>query len=251
MLGRTVGINGRAMQIIGILGPDYAPPVRLIEPDVYVPVSPAVLPGMQTRDDSNALTLIGRLYPENGEARARAALEAYATNKGADTATDQRVRPARMTPLGPLTISDAPLAVKLFPGIPAALCGLVLLIGAANVAGLLLARALGQRHELALLSALGASRRRVMQRLFADSLLLSAGGALAGLILAVWFMPFIRELTLPGVGVVQLRAAVDLSLVAFASLLMLCAGVICGMVPALAATRRDPADLLRSGSHRV
>lgn len=245
-LGRVMIVNGAPYTVVGVLAEDYAPLIRFVDPDIYVPASGTVLPRFDVRDDTNALEVFARLHRDHGLERARAALAAFDRDRErpAGMARELAIRPGRIEPLGPIRMSEAPLAARALPPFFALLCGLVLLIAAANVAGLLLARAAGQRHELALLSALGAPRWRVIQRMFMESLLLSAAGAAGGLLLTWLVMPLLQQIAIPLLGVLHFRMRFDWTMGVYAVLLTLATGLACGLMPALAATRGAPAPLL-------
>src|SRR5207302_6802332 len=116
----------------------------------------------------------------------------------------------------------------------------------ANLATLLLARAAGRAREMRLRAALGASRRRIVRQLLAESLLLSAAGAAAGVALAAWLMKLLIHLApvnLRGLDEVAINAPV----LAFAAVTAVACALIFGTVPALDAARLEIADGLTGG----
>jgi putative ABC transport system permease protein len=127
---------------------------------------------------------------------------------------------------------------------------LLLLVACANVAGLLLARGVMRQGELALRVALGASRRRVFAQLMLESLSLASMGAVGGLLLALWLVQMMKRLgpaDLPRLSEIGL----DFTVVAFAVLLTAVTTILFGAVPALQASRQDPADSLSHGARSV
>jgi putative ABC transport system permease protein len=104
---------------------------------------------------------------------------------------------------------------------------------------LLLTRATSREREIALRVALGATRARLVRALLAESFLLAILGAAAGVLLTLWLMPVLRDITLPTVGVVHLAMRADLKLLSSALGLVLITGLVCGLLPALKATRGD------------
>jgi predicted permease len=124
--------------------------------------------------------------------------------------------------------------------------GIVLLIGCANVAGLLLARANGRRPEVALRTALGASRIRVVRQLLIEALLLAFAGGAAGILAA--FALLRAGLQLIPKDLPRLyNIAIDGRVLAFAALLSACTALIFGLLPAWRISKSDPATALRDG----
>jgi predicted permease len=123
---------------------------------------------------------------------------------------------------------------------------LVLLIAATNVAGMLLARAMHRRREIAVRLALGASRARVVRQLVTETLTLGLLGATAGIVLAAWLIGLPSTLRLPGVASMAFDPRLDPVVLAASIGVALGAGLLTGLTPARRATRLDLASGLRS-----
>jgi putative ABC transport system permease protein len=127
---------------------------------------------------------------------------------------------------------------------------LVLLIACANVANLLLARAADRERELAVRTALGASRFSLVRQLLVESLLLSSGGAVAGWLLAHWLLTVVVKFSPESVrrmGEIKLDATV----LVFTLVLSVLTGLLFGLAPALSATKLNLNESLKDGAHSV
>ncbi len=117
--------------------------------------------------------------------------------------------------------------------------GLVLVVACTNVAGLLLARASSRSRELAVRLSLGASRMRIVRHLLAESLLLSALGALAGLLIDLISSDVVSNWVLPLPVPIQLVVSPDWRLLFYCICIVFISALVCGLMPALKAVRRD------------
>jgi predicted permease len=152
-------------------------------------------------------------------------------------------------PLRDLIIGDARRSLMVMLGA----VGLVLLIACANVANLLLVRAAGRKRELAIRSALGAGRGRIIRQLLTESVLLSAGGAALGLLLgfaSVRALLAASPAGLPRLGEDGSAVAMDWRVLAFTLGVSLLTGILFGLFPAFAASRADLNSSLKEGGNR-
>ena len=124
--------------------------------------------------------------------------------------------------------------------------GLVLLVACANVANLMLARAVARRREIAMCLALGAGRSRLIRQGMVEALLLAALGGIGGFLVAIWGTSALSSL-LSGVLPVVLDISPDGRVLVFAGLISCATAVLFGFLPTLAATGLDPLGVLKSG----
>jgi putative ABC transport system permease protein len=150
---------------------------------------------------------------------------------------------ARVTPLAERLVGHLRLGLlALFASV-----GFVLLIACANVANLLLARANVRQKELAIRSALGAGRKRLIRQMLTESLLLSVLGGAVGLLLALWSVKALTAFTPENLLVLKL-SSIDKTVLVFTFIATLLTGVVVGLIPALQATRIDLNESLKDGA---
>jgi putative ABC transport system permease protein len=241
-LGRTVELDGEPYTVIGIM-PKTFRDVFSRQAQLWVPL---VLTEVQySRGYTNEwLSVVARLAPGTKIDGARTEMAAFAEKLKAEmpkqfppnwsihvTSLEVRatrdVRPALMVLLGAVL--------------------LVLLIACANVASLLLTRASGQRRQMAVRLAMGASRRDVLRRLLVEGVVLGLAGATVGLLLGTWGLEGLKAVasrTVPGIADVSL----DRGVLLVTLLVSVATGIFVGLVPALSTWRTDVLGALREGT---
>jgi len=239
VIGRVVRINGISSTIIGVLGADCLFPEHA---DLWRPL--AQMPHLfgQAGDD-RVLSAVGRLRGRATMSAAEAALNATAARVAVGQSAGHTE--VRVTPFATRYI--APEIERIVLALMAAV-GCVLVIACANVAGLLLARSTARGRELAIRVSLGASRRRIVRQLLAESSLLAALAGTVGLGLAVLGVRlFSRAVTQFDAPPYWIRFNVDIHALAF--LVVVCVGsaVLFGLAPALQISRRPVSDVLKKG----
>ena len=183
IIGRTLQVNGRNANIAGVMPPGFAfPPGELDAPEVWAPLQLGT-PDPQRRG-SHFLFVIGRLKPDVSASQAQQEINRHVAASPARIGKNHPFSPAFHPivtyPLHTEVVSSVRPALWMLMGAVA----FVLLIACVNVANLLLARAEARQREIAIRKALGAGVGQLVRQFLVEGLLLSAGGALAGLALA-------------------------------------------------------------------
>lgn len=230
-LGQSLSLDNRPYTIVGVLPPAF----ELFQAaDVYVPFGPWVATLPEDRGWHPGIFPIARLKPGVSIETARAELDGIARAlEQAYPESNRNVR-ALITPLQDQFVQNVRPALFLLLGAVA----LVLLIACANVANLLLARAVGRQKEMAIRAAVGAGRARLVRQLVIESIVLSVMGAAVGLLVAMWGVALLSGPTVSGLPRAQL-IGIEWPVVGFALALALVTGLAFGLVPAVQASRVD------------
>jgi len=249
VIGKTVRLDDDPMTIIGVMPPGFRHPLEngASPMEVWCPVElgntdPQFIGDRRAR----VFEVIGRLKPGATVTEAQAQLDALSTrleSRYPDVYPAALGWRAAALPLSERVVGDVRPALLVLLGAVA----FVLLIGCANVANLMLARATGRAREIAIRTALGGDRLRLVRQLLTESLLLAALGGALGLLVAVWgtsalgrlaalYLPRAREI------------AIDGPVLAFTAVLILVTGIAFGLFPALQASRPDLQDVLKDSA---
>jgi predicted permease len=247
ILGRQLKFNGKLFTVVGVMPPSFRFPLDQLQTDFWTTIAvdddPTDPQSSMTSRGAHFLSVIGRMKPGVTVAQVDQDVKAIAANltkQYPDTNTHHDSARAQSA-LAALIGDTRSTLILIFGAVV-----LVLLIACGNIANLMLARMRERQREIAMRSALGAGRRRIIRQLLVESLVLSIFGGLAGSGLAFLSTPLVLHL----IGDSIPRAAdagVDLRVLAFSLLLSLAAGVIFGIIPAIVSSRTNILSTVKEG----
>ena len=244
IVGRPVrfGTAGKQRTIVGVLPPTFRFPADEVHRDYYAPFHEDIGPA-RTQRDSIWISLAADLRPGVTLERAGAELKTISKRLETQYPTENAGLVFLASSMHENVVKDVrPALLMLFGAV-----GVVLLIGCANVANLLLARATARHKEMSIRAALGASPGRITLQLLVESVLLSLLAGACGLLLAAWgidaLLAFAPE-DIPRLETVSLDGRVLL----FTTLLSLLTGIAFGLAPAVSASRPNLTEALKEGT---
>jgi predicted permease len=249
VVGRNVELNQHPFTIIGVVPAAFHGTMSGLICDFWAPVSMhrevASFGSLDNRWD-RWLHTQARLQPGVGLERAQAVVDAFGarleqTYRDSNRLIRLRVLPFAKAPYGAQPVFGVVLSILMAVSVG------VLLIVAANVANLLLARATGRQKEIAIRLAMGAGRGRLIRQLLTESLLLAMLGGILGVLLAYWAVDLLKAWMPHTYLPVGLTMRVDAQTLGFTVLLTLATGVVFGLVPAMQASKPDLNSTLKEG----
>jgi predicted permease len=260
VVGSTLFIEGNPFTVAGVTAPGFfGETLRADPPDLWIPLQKEPLISGDTsilRQPISAwLRVIGRLRPgattDGIGPRLTGILHqwmqhdsGYPANWMPDVIQDLPNQVIAVVPAGAgvgIMRSQYRRSLQILLGV----CGLVLLIACANVANLLLARAVARRGQTAVRLALGASRRKIVTQALVESILLAVAGGIAGLLVAIGTARLLLALAFAGATFLPIDTRPAPMVLGFAFALAFVTGLVFGAAPAWFATRTDPIDALR------
>jgi putative ABC transport system permease protein len=242
IVGREILLDDVKHTVIGVMPRGF----QFLDPDIRIWVPARFTPEQMARRGSHYLQVVARMKPG-------VTIDEANSNIKTITAQIAHDNPNQAGRLGANVVSMSeeltgetrrPLIVLLVAVV------FVLLIASANLANLLLSRAMGRSKEIAVRTALGASRGRLVRQLLTESVLLSFAGGVAGVIVALLSFTFLRHLIPPGLSLfVDLR--IDALVLVFTLALAVITGMVFGLAPALQSSRIDLNEALKQGGGRT
>lgn len=241
LIGKTIQLNGQAFTVIGVMGPEFDKPswAQMWTPLMWDPAEKAV------RGEHHFLA-IARLKPGVTIARAQADLDTISARLAQEYPADDGGWGAKVRSVQEDLVGDVRKPLLILLGAVA----FVLLIACANIANLLLARTLDRRKEIAIRTALGANRLRIIRQFLTEATVLSVAGGALGLVVARFGTELVIKFlgaSLPRVSEIKLDAAV----LSFTFAVAVVTGVLAGLWPAWRMSKSDPNDALKQGLGRT
>lgn len=241
--GSSASVPERSYTVVGVTAPGFFGAEVGESPDVYIPSGSPDLPGSDSLHSADWLTILGRVKPDLTMARAQASLEPLLKQAAARSSIPQvELREFFEQPLL-IPAARGISAVREKFSLPARLLmcvvALVLLIACGNVANLLLARGKARSREFSIRLALGAGRKRIVGEVLLESSLLAFGGTIVGLLVGQWtarvLVASLSSRQLP----ILLNTDMNRRSLLFTAGVLAITTLLCGLAPALAASRSD------------
>ena len=249
IIGRSITLDGKQFQVIGVMPSRFAFPLRFSSPpELWVTVSNL----RQTSDGSTPMTeqrdneffqCIARLKPNISIQQAQANIDTIVANWHQEYPESKAHVGAKVIPeINAMVGASSHSALLML----CAMAGCVLLVACVNVANLLLARSLSRNREISIRAALGAGRWHIIRQLITESALLGVLGGLSGLLIAVWGIESFRVF-LPNISRID-EISLDPRVLAFTAVVSVGVGIFAGLLPAWRASRPNLAGSLNEGS---
>jgi putative ABC transport system permease protein len=240
ILGKSLTLNNESYTVVGVMAQGYRFGTQT---DVFVPIGLKEATEMiSSRDNHPGIYAYARLKPGVTFTQAETEMKEIASRLAAAYPKTNAGNSITMIPLREYFVGDIRPALLVLLGA----VGFVLLIACANVANLLLARATSRMREIAIRTALGARRMRIIRQLLTESVLLSILGGTAGVLLALWGIDVLRTASIDAIPTTA-EIKLDTNVLFFTLGVSVLTGLICGLAPALQTSKPDLNESLKEG----
>jgi len=250
VIGKQVLVEGKPATIVGVAPKEFHGTSFALEMNAYLPMSMSGMqdPSMWTSRDDRQWIVMGRLKPGVSISQAQGAVSLISARLASAFPASEKgitiqVISERLSHPVPLPNNMAAVIAALF----LSLAVVVLLLACVNVANILLVRAIAREGEMAIRTALGASRTRLVAQILAESVLLAVLGATVGIVLGVLAMRSIANFPVPSFIPLTLDLSLDWRVLAYTSSAALLTGVLVGLWPALRVAHSNVNQALREG----
>jgi putative ABC transport system permease protein len=247
ILGRQITLDGEKYTVVGIMPPGFQSPRQIsmsLQLSFFVP---AAYPAKMLEDHGDhAVLVLGRLRPGATLESARSEMAPISERLAAQFPDTNKNVVVELAPLADDINHNSRTSLIVLLGA----VGLILLISCANLANLLLVRAIGRKREITIRVALGASRARIIGELLIQSVVLALSGCAVGLLFGGWTQQFLVGIApagMPRLDTVALNGRVVL----FTILLSLVTGILFGLIPAFQVSKSRPAEAMRATSRNL
>ena len=244
LIGRTIRLSREDYTVVGVMPESFH--LLGFTPQLWTPLVLTAADQTTAARKDRSLYLFARMKPAVTIEEARAELVTLAHRAEENFPETEKGWGAAVRPLPDFLIHSFGIRTALV--ILMTTVGFVLMIACANVAGLLLARAAGRRKELAIRISLGAGRLRIIRQLLTENLVIAFLGGSAGLLLAYWGIDFVRPMMTFNEAISAVPLSLDRNVLLFALSISLVCAVLCGLAPALTASRTDINTSLKNES---
>ena len=249
IIGKTVVLDGKPFEVIGVMPPRFTFPLRFSNPpELWITMSnlrqtpPDGSQPMTEQRDNDFFSCIARLKPNVSMQQAQANIDTIVADWRRQYPDSKLHVGAKVIPEISSMIGSTRSALLML----CAMAGCVLLIACVNVANLLLARSLSRNREISIRAALGARRWHIIKQLLAESTLLGAFGGFAGSLIAIWGIDLLRAF-LPSIPRID-EISPDLPVLGFTALVSMAVGIFAGLLPAWRASHPNLAGSLNESS---
>ena len=244
IIGKTLTLDGKSREIIGVMPKGFVfPLIWGIKPDLWIPLAPR----RADAPTGHWLYVIAHLKPGLAFEQAQTAVKALAERQAKLHPESNRGIGAQVQLLSDYLVGSFRLRILVLFGV----VGFVLLIACANVANLQLARTTGREKELAVRTALGAGRARLLRQVLTENVLLSVLGGAAGLLVALWAKVFLLSLSPPDYFPRANEINLSPLVLAFTLGISILTGVLFGLFPAFRGFGADLNESLKEGTRSL